>query len=316
MLCVLCGVTPSSVLPPSKKSKKKKKNSQSGVDGFDPAFNPTTAVSYPTSVPLHSTPSSFKSSFDSLTSALLNRSTSKEVGFLQHLACHSCSSPVISCLFRVAAVAYGSPPSSPPPTTDLVNLSRTLPLSSAHYPKLQQSSPPHALTCAVIGMDDASTCLKIVYGLSGDPSGSLVLESLLEVCASPVYRRAWEGMDGRVKEYASDPVANHALQAAMRHCRDSGTAGEIVGQVAPLLRGLPPNRRGVAAAAASLAGRFEADCERVYNSLPGLFESLGLEVEEGGGCRVDVNAARMVRYVLEGFPEVWRKKAEEEIKKR
>ena len=107
-------------------------------------------------------------------------------------------------------------------------LGRTLELNSDNFPKLQQGSPSHALTCAVVGMDDPGTAKDMVYGLSGEAFGCRILEALLEVCASSVYRSVWSGLDGRLKDYAMDDVANYALQAVMCHCRDSTTASSIL----------------------------------------------------------------------------------------
>ncbi|GMH87611.1 hypothetical protein TrVE_jg2629 [Triparma verrucosa] len=295
LLCLLAGVSEKDVLPPKGKKGKKRKTEN-------------VSASYPRNVTVHSSPSLFKSSFDDIISTIVNRSSRKEKGFMQYLACHEGASKVLMCGLRVGGCAYGSGVVSVC-VTDSNETGRTLNLTSLDFPKLNSGSVLAAMAAAILGLDDAETSREIVYGLSGEVSGSWVLEAIMEVCGPVIFDGIFLGAQGRLKEYVEDDVANFVAQSLMAHCRDKSTADKIVKEVLPMIKNgriLKADRSGVLMRAVQMCGRFEVGQELIYNAIfaeTNVAELVDVVIEER--VTINVNGARVILYMLSSFDKVW-----------
>ncbi|GMH71569.1 hypothetical protein TL16_g05687 [Triparma laevis f. inornata] len=298
---VLAGILEKDILPPKGKKGKQRKSPT------------TTSTNYPHNVSLFSTPDTFKTAFDDLTSTLVNRALRKEPGFMQFLCCHTGASPVLMCLLRSGAVTYGVKEDGDIGVSEDANeKSRTLNLTTKDFPKIIEGSPLHGMCAAILGLDNAGTSKEIVYGLGGEVCGSWVLEAVMEVGGDGIFECIYRGVDGRVAEFVTDDVANFVIQSLMSHVRKPETATALIKETLPLIKSsriLKPDRSGVLMRAFQMSGRFSVSQELIYNALfaeTTVSELIDCIIEER--VTINVNGARTILYMLKMFEKVWAEK--------
>ena len=245
----------------SKKKKKKKKhvelNAHPGTMelGYDQKDSRVTADT-----------TTLQTLLDSLWSALKH-------GELQQMACHPSAGPLLMISLRVLTFSYCSDKERwHQESTDGGNHRLGI---AKPQPRYELDSPAHDLVKRLLLLDDSEDKVgEIIYGMSGEPRGSHVLEMLMRISPDKVYNVILEKGDfaSALQDYAVHEVSNFVVQALFSTVRNKEQAEVLLKSVEPLISSgyivdASRNRVGIFWKAAELAAKFHVQQEPLLKAL-------------------------------------------------
>jgi len=285
------------------KSKKKKKKQPEGTQSNGQAHAGMMLMSFKTSSRIE--PSSLSDSLIQLSGALWGYSGSS--GELQQMACHPSASPLLIVSLRVLAYAFVSS------KEDWLRKERDQSKFLSDFrlgihkpePIYDLDSPAGTLACSILCLNLQETDKKqvgdVVYGLSGEPRGSHVLETLFRISPDAIYEKILEcgGFVASMKEYSEHDVSNFVIQALLATVRTKEQAESLLKSIENIMINgyivdKHNRRRGILWRAAELAAKFRVGQEILLKSLRigmGIAIGKGKEeenhdmIDEGGGNR-------------------------------
>jgi len=157
---------------------------------------------------------------------------------LQTLVCHPSAGPLLSVLLRVLCIMDRNPKDNPPSssTDDNGSLDRDYRLLgiSPPEPQYQSESTADKLVKAILCWEDdennkgssipSAKSGDIIYGLSGEPTGSIFLETVLRSCGSDEFyadfcKKAGFFSAEPLHDYTTHSVSNFVIQTLLVTCR-------------------------------------------------------------------------------------------------
>ena len=271
LVCVLGGVQMhqpegSSARRGREKQKKKKKKKQ---DDSQLITNAGTLEMSP--APECSRFSADKQSLQSLLDSFWG---SQKLGDLQKLACHPSAGPLLMVSLRVLTFCYSS--NKDVWTDGGVTGSNTKLGIMKAQPQYEVGSPAHDLVKRLLLLDDSKEdkAGEIVYGLSGEPRGSHVLELLMRISPDEIYNIIFDKGDfaNTLQEYVEHDVSNFVVQTLFCTVRTKEQADQMLENVERLVANgyvidSRNSRVGIFWRAAELAAKFNVHQETLLEAL-------------------------------------------------
>jgi nucleolar protein 9 len=296
LLCVLGGVdlvsshgSPNdnkvdtgAILRGRKKSKKKKKRKPESSDAAVPHAG-TMNVVYRENSRIE--PDEFTSSLDSLTHSLMGEESS-EPGELQQLAVHPSAGPLLIVLLRV--LTYSKDPTRKDRSSDGKSDKEKANSSIADFrlgiapkePMFEMGSLPHQLVQRILcwqeGSNEQKQAGEIIYGLSGEPRGSHLLETLLRLAPDGMYEDIVKFGDfespASMQDYVEHNVSNFVIQTLLTTIRTKEQAESMLKVVEKVIsNGLAVDatkrRRGILWRSAELAAKFRVGQDGILKAM-------------------------------------------------
>jgi nucleolar protein 9 len=293
LLCVLGGVdllsSPSAssgnrvvngaILRGKKKSKKKKKKKKPEGDDSSMPHAGTMHIIYRTNSRLNVT--DFEDSLKALTFALIGND-SKQPGELQQLSGHPSAGPLLIVLLRV--LTYSS--SAGKAQWEKLQAENNDTMAdfrlgiSRPEPTFEIGSLAHTMVCRILcwedGADTQPQAGNIIFGLSGEPRGSHLLESLLRLTPDDMHEAIIKCGDfanpTSMQEYAEHNVSNFVVQTMLTTIRTKEQAESMLKVVEKVISsGLAVDgakrRRGILWRAVELASKFRVGQDGILKSI-------------------------------------------------
>jgi hypothetical protein len=275
---------------PSKK-KKRKTNSSDDLAASSAPHSGTMAIIYNDDVS-RIDPDELRPTLERLTNALLGNDGGKEPGALQQLACHESAGPLLIVLIRVLTSSSdsarkgwveeqkllqsgnGNDKNSSPTTADFrLGISKSEPryLNGSLADKVVRQ-----IICWKEGVLDQKIASDVIYGLSGEPRGSHLLETILRLCPDEFHESIVQCGDflnpSSLQDYVEHDVSNFVIQnllVSIRSKEQAETMLKILQKV--ISSGLAVNpekkRRGVLWRAAEVAAQYRVEQESLLKSI-------------------------------------------------
>ena len=319
LLCVLGGVDlVSSGLQGSKqntqeanlrgrKKAKKKKNRPAALEDCSVPHTGTMNIVYRSKSRLAT--NEFSDQLASLARTLMGQETDVP-GELQQLACHPSAGPLLIVLLRV--LTYSSPEARA--MMDTVSQDRNAGISdfrlgiSRREPVFQDGSIAHEmakrLLCWIDGKETQTQVGNVIYGYSGEPRGSHVLETLLRLSSDGMHDAIvrygeFEDMSS-LQEYCEHEVANFVIQTLLTTIRHKDQATRMLKAIDKVISGglvVDPTkkRRGILWRCCELAAKFRIGQETLLKSIRIGFGTLihqTVDVEKDGAVEAQKKKQR------------------------
>ncbi|VEU44776.1 unnamed protein product [Pseudo-nitzschia multistriata] len=268
-------------LKPKKKKKKKPRADASSPTGDAAPHAGTMDVVYQTNPRVD--PGLFASTLESLSSALLG-TPSEDPGELQQHACHSSAGPLLIVLVRVLTYAAdgareefsvpqgnGSDPEAAKKNANNSIADFRMGIAKTE-PRYAEGSPADKavkrILCWQEGADQQEYASDVIYGLSGEPRGSHVLETIMRLCPDGFYDSLLKYGDfltaQTLQDYAEHPVSNFVVQTMLTTVRSkeqAETVLKVAEKVVSSGLAIDPakKRRGILWRATELAARYRIE---------------------------------------------------------
>lgn len=199
---------------------------------------------------------------------------SQKDGGLQKMACHPSAGPLLIVSLRTLTFCY-FPDKEYWHQHNRLCGNNKLGIPKAQ-PKYLLDSPAHNLVKQILLLDDSREDIvgEIVYGLSGEPRGSHVLEVLMQISPDEVYNIILEkgGFASSLQDYVEHDVSNFVVQALFSTVRTMEQAEILLKSVEPLIGNgyvidASKSRVGIFWRATELAARFQVRQEPILKAL-------------------------------------------------
>ena len=233
-------------------------------------------------------------------------------GELQQMACHPSASPLLIVSLRVLTYAFVSS------RKEYLNHESDQNQSISNFrlgiqktePIYQLDSPASRLACSILCLNLGNTNEKqvgdIIYGLSGEPRGSLVLETLFRTSPDVIYEKIMHcgSFVTSMKEYCEHTVSNFVIQALFTTVRTKEQGEALLKSVEKVvINGYVVDkrnrRRGIIWRAAEMAAKFQVGQESLLESIRiGLGTATSQTNNEGiKDNKVDEGATRIQKHL-------------------
>jgi len=292
LLCVLGGVDllasgpqgdkkidSGAVLRGRTKSKKKKK--KPGADDSSGASSHAGTMRIVYRKNSRISMASFATQLEDLTRSLLGKPTDSP-GELQQLACHPSAGPLLIVLLRVLTYSTDEAKTFVEAQSSDANAAIAdfrLGISRPE-PAFEKGSAAHTmanqLLCWREGQDDQKNVGDVIYGYSGEPRGSHVLETLLRLCPDDMHEGIIKYGDFEnptsLTEYSEHEVSNFVVQTLLTTIRNKEQATRILKSMEKVISdGLAINpskrRRGLFWRSCEVAAKFRVGQESVLKAM-------------------------------------------------
>eukprot|EP00536_Pseudo-nitzschia_multiseries_P015636 jgi/Psemu1/263098/estExt_Genewise1Plus.C_9250007 len=268
---------------PKKKKKKPKPGSSSTGDETVPHAG-TMAVVYQTNSRID--PNEFAATLESLSNALLGE-PSEDPGELQQHACHTSAGPLLIVLVRVLTYAtdeareeFSVSSAGGNNNSDPDAAKKTANNSIADFRMaIAKSEPRYAngsladkavkqILCWQDGADQQEHVSDVIYGLSGEPRGSHVLETIMRLCPDDFYESLLKSGDfltaQTMQDYVAHPVSNFVVQTMLTTVRSKEQAEMVLKAAEKVISSgiaIDPTkkRRGILWRATELASKYRIE---------------------------------------------------------
>ena len=262
------------------KKKKKKKKPSSGGDDLAPHAG-TMSIIYPSNPRID--PNEFSSTLESLSSAILGEA-SEDPGELQQHACHNSAGPLLIVLIRVltyfskearAEFADGGTDHSTNAAIADFRMGIAKPEPRYSHGSLADKAVKQIL-CWQEGVDEQEHASDVVYGLSGEPRGSHVLETILRLCPDDFYESLLKYGDfltaQTMQDYVAHPVSNFVVQTMLTTVRSKEQAETVLKTVEKVIASgvaIDPakKRRGILWRATELAAKYRIEQDGLLKAI-------------------------------------------------
>jgi nucleolar protein 9 len=244
-------------------------------------------------------PDEFSSALDDLNSSLIGKPTNGP-GELQQLSIHPSAGPLLIVLLRVLtyisiSAKLESQREQNKDGDDVFNSIADFRLGiSRKEPKFEIDSPAHALVkrllCWQESTEEQQHTGAIIYGLSGEPRGSHLLETMLRLSPDSVYESIVKYGDfdspTSLQEYVEHEFSNFVIQTLLSTIRSKEMAESMLEAVEKVISsGLATNphkrRRGILWRAVELAAKFRVGQESILKAIRIGFGATNAEEAEG-----------------------------------
>jgi len=291
LLCVLGGVDLVSSGPQGnkqtaqeaslrgRKKTKKKKNRPAALEDCRAPHTGTMHIVYSSNSRLAT--NAFSNQLEILARRLMGQET-EVPGELQQLACHPSAGPLLMVLLRV--LTYSS--SEAREMMETVSQDRSADISdfrlgiSRPEPVFQDGSIAHEmakrLLCWIDGKETQTQVGNVIYGYSGEPRGSHVLETLLRLSSDGMHDAIvrygeFEEMPS-LQEYCEHEVANFVIQTLLTTIRHKDQAARMLKAIDKIVSsGLAVDptkkRRGILWRSCELAAKYRIGQETLLKSV-------------------------------------------------
>ena len=205
---------------------------------------------------------------------------SGEPGELQQMACHPSASPLLIVSLRVLTYAFDSSRKEKMnPESDQNQIISDFRLGiQKTEPIFQLDSPASRLACSILclnlGNTDEKQAGDIIYGLSGEPRGSHVLETLFRISPDVIYEKIMKcgSFVTSMQEYCEHTVSNFVIQALFTTVRTKEQGEALLKSVEKVfINGYVVDkrnrRRGIIWRAAEMAAKFQIGQESLLESI-------------------------------------------------
>ena len=152
---------------------------------------------------------------------------SQQHGELQQMACHPSAGPLLVISLRV--LTYATSPAKKEwqnkPDTSNFRLGVL-----KEQPQFELDSPTHDLVRRILCLDTEDQVGDVIYGMSGEPRGSHVLETLMRICPDEIYSIMFEkgGFAQSLQEYVEHDVSNFVIQTLLNTIRSKEHAETVL----------------------------------------------------------------------------------------
>jgi hypothetical protein len=283
----------------SKKKKKKRKPTSSGDDDLNTSHAGTMSIVYQANPRID--PNEFASTLESLSRALLGE-PSEDPGELQQHACHTSAGPLLIVLVRVLtystedarnefSVGTSSSSSSKDPDASAAAAKKNANTSIADFRMgIAKSEPRYTngsladkavkqILCWQDSVDDVEKqehASDVVYGLSGEPRGSHVLETILRLCPDDFYESLLQCgnflIAQAMQDYVAHPVSNFVVQTLLTTVRSKEQAETILKTAEKVIASgvaIDPTkkRRGILWRATELAAKYRIEHDGLLKAI-------------------------------------------------
>ncbi|MGK3741904.1 MAG: hypothetical protein ACI90V_008758 [Bacillariaceae sp.] len=283
------------------KKKKKKKKPSSSDDSSSSSSTPqagTMTIVYQTNSRIE--PNKFQPTLESLSQALLGE-RSAEPGELQQHACHASAGPLLIVLIRVLTYSTdsarneflklsSSKSKSKQPLEDTAKINANssiadfrlgIPKSEPRYNEgsLADNAVKQIL-CWQEGNDassgDQQHAHDVIYGLSGEPRGSHVLETIMRLCPDEFYESLIKHGNflsaQAMEDYVDHNVSNFVVQTMLSTVRSKDQAESVLKTVEKIIStGLTidstKKRQGILWRATELAAKYRIEQDGILKSI-------------------------------------------------
>ena len=282
------GIETGAILRGKKKNKKKKRKKPDHDDSSAGGSGSTTMkVEYRNAATSRVNPEEFSESLESLAMALLgdNSSGNNEPGELQQLSCHSSAGPLFIVLLKVLTYSTESARTEFDDGTSGKEQSKgdfRLGIAAAE-PKFEENSLAHTVAKRLLCIQDGDGDQQeqkyagdIIYGMSGEPRGSHLLETLLVLSPDSLHAQLLEYGDFTTPEsmqaYVEHDVSNFVIQTLLTTIRSKEQAETVLKVVDVVIsNGLAVDptkkRRGILWRAIELAAKYRVGQETLLKSI-------------------------------------------------
>jgi hypothetical protein len=279
-----------------KKGKKKKKRKPSSDDSSNSPHAGTMNVVYRKDSRIDV--NDFTSSLESLAMSLMGKPSSQP-GELQLLASHPSAGPLLIVLLRV--LTYSSDSAKNEWLEGQGNNSENVNATIADFrlgisrrePTFQSGSLAHTLVQRILCWQDGTEEQKhagdVIYGLSGEPRGSHLLETLLRLSPDDIHESIVKYGDflspSSMQEYAEHEVSNFVVQTLLTTIRTKEQAEPMLKNMEKIIsNGLAINpakkRRGILWRSTELAAKFRVGQDGILKAVRLGFGSLITTTED------------------------------------
>lgn len=226
----------------TKSKKKKKKSTAPANDGSSPT--PNSRMSYLQHSRISSSDADIQQSLKKLTEAVSGSSVGPP-GELQTLACHPSGGPLLMVLLRVLTYSaaesewraqFESMEGDGKVADHHVGVLReepTFPVGSAAYALAER------LLCLQSDKEEQAWTGDVIYGMSGEPRGSHVLESLFRLSPDQLYSSILQYGDfatsKTLRQYAEHDVSNFVVQTLLATTRNTEQVERMIVALEPLV---------------------------------------------------------------------------------
>lgn len=218
--------------------------------------------------------SRFSADKESLQSLLDSFWGSDKLGELQKIACHPSAGPLLMVCLRVLTFCYSANTDNWIDSGEKGNNNKLGILKA--QPQYELGSPAHDLVKRLLLLDDSKQDKvgEIIYGLSGEPRGSHVLELLMRISPDEIYKIILAKGDfaNTLQEYVEHDVSNFVVQTLFCTVRTKEQADQLLQSVERLIANgyvidSSKSRVGIFWRAAELAAKFQVHQEPLLKAL-------------------------------------------------
>ena len=257
----------------------------------------------------------------------------KQPGELQHLACNPSACPLLIVLIRILILKDCKESDLRVKESENKFQSDFRLGIHAEENKFRIGSSAERLAKYILCWDDTNQeqAGDIIYGLSGEPRGSHLLELLLRVSNDAFYDnlcRSAKFFDSETFiEYASHDVSNFVIQTLINTARTRTQVETIIKCVDSAIRNgyvleIPNKRRGILWRTVEMSSKFKIGQETILKSIRTGFSTICKESDismedcvvkllemkmpegEGGKLTIDATGARIVYHLLRFVPRL------------
>lgn len=264
------------------KSKKKKKKKKPTSGGDDPAPHAgTMSIVYPSNPRID--PAEFSSTLESLSSAILGE-PSEDPGELQQHACHNSAGPLLIVLVRVLTYAskearaeFSVGGAENTTNSAIADFRMGIAKPEPRYSRGSLADKAvKQILCWQDGAEEQEHASDVVYGLSGEPRGSHVLETILRLCPDEVYELLLKYGDfltaQTMQDYVAHPVSNFVVQTMLTTVRNKEQAETVLKTVEKVIASglaIDPakKRRGILWRATELAAKYRIEQDGLLKAI-------------------------------------------------
>jgi len=274
----------------SKKKKKKRKPTSSEENNLAPHAG-TMSIVYQSNPRID--PDEFANTLESLSSALLGE-PSEDPGELQQHACHSSAGPLLIVLVRVLtysareARAELSEGHNKNTDRDVESAKKKANTAIADFRMgIARSEPRYSngsladkavkqILCWQEGADEQENVSDVLYGLSGEPRGSHVLETILRLCPNEFFASLLKYGDfltaQTMQDYVAHPVSNFVVQTMLTTVRSKEQAETVLKTAEKVISSgvaIDPTkrRRGILWRATELAAKYRIEQDGLLKAI-------------------------------------------------
>ncbi len=274
----------------SKKKKKKRKPTSSEENNLAPHAG-TMSIVYQSNPRID--PDEFANTLESLSSALLGE-PSEDPGELQQHACHSSAGPLLIVLVRVLTYSAReartelSEGHNKNTDRDVESAKKKANTAIADFRMgIARSEPRYSngsladkavkqILCWQEGVDEQENVSDVLYGLSGEPRGSHVLETILRLCPNEFFASLLKYGDfltaQTMQDYVAHPVSNFVVQTMLTTVRSKEQAETVLKTAEKVISSgvaIDPTkrRRGILWRATELAAKYRIEQDGLLKAI-------------------------------------------------
>mmetsp|Transcript_10560 Transcript_10560/g.19346 ORF Transcript_10560/g.19346 Transcript_10560/m.19346 type:complete len:795 (-) Transcript_10560:63-2447(-) len=290
------------------KSKKKKKKKHNSADESSSALHTSGTMTITYLQNSRIDPTQFSSTLESFTHTLLGQD-SEEPGELQQLACHASAGPLLMVLIRVLTYSSDSArkewleveknTAAGDKTTNHVDNTTIAAIADSRLgimrsePRFEKGSLAHMVVKQILcwkeGHQKQQHAGDVIYGLSGEPRGSHILETILRLSFDEFYDELLECGDflspTSLQEYVAHDVSNFVVQTILTTVRSKEQAETILKIIEKVIASglaIDPKkkRRGIVWRATELAAKYRVEQDAVLKAIRLGFLSVNASLDE------------------------------------